>query len=85
MKHKKKTHPLMYLSFLEKELDEAKEKIFELKLSDEEGIKEQLHRIQSLTQEIKDHKHSMTEEELDIYYSIKELSVKNQKTKTYGI
>jgi hypothetical protein len=67
----------MHLSTLEKELHEAREKIFDLKLSDEEGVKEQLHRIQSLTQEIKDHKHSMTEEELDIYYSIKELSVKN--------
>lgn len=77
MKHKKKTHSLMHLSTLEKELHEAREKIFDLKLSDEEGVKEQLHRIQSLTQEIKDHKHSMTEEELDIYYSIKELSVKN--------
>jgi hypothetical protein len=80
MKHKKKnTHPLKYLSFLEKELNESREKIFELKLSDEEGIREQLHRIESLTQEIKNHKHSMTEEELDIYYSIKELNIKKIK------
>jgi hypothetical protein len=73
MKHK----PLHYLAYMENKLIKEKTKAFLFPLSEDGAIRKQFSKVSSIKEEIKRHVNSLTEEQIDIYYSIKEFKKQN--------